>query len=442
MTRERARKLQDEWRRRVRRLPLGDGTWCYSRALQRDDPRQGWKIHVAATPLSANEVLTRVQSILTKGNLLFKVPARLEFLAQLNSGLRGFSQIGKFLTVYARSPEEATDLAERLHAASRDLRGPQIPFDARYRKNSLVYYRYGSFRASGNNAGTIVDPRGRPHSDKRAPNCAVPRWTNDPFRQSRAHPNDDGPALGPLAPDYLVYKVISQRGKGGVYEAMDLSVSPARVVIVKEGRPHGETAWDGEDGFARVKQEGTVLRALHAAGIPVPQVFREFNRERNRYLVVEKIGARPLLPRNHAQPLRVSWRRAERLLEQLSPILAKIHRAGWVWRDCKPSHIFRQRDRIWLIDFEGAVRVNRTGVLPWGSREYFPPIYRRRFCRHRGIREDDYALGVIAFQFGTGRFPSESKRGRQSVYRKTRCPLIFQDKLEKLLASSTRRGAV
>ena len=426
----------------MRNFPLTDGKWCYSRASQWDDPRQGWKIHVAATPLSANEVLSRLGPILRARNLLFKVPATLGFLAQLNSGLRAFSQIGKFLTIYPRSPQEAVELAGDLHAATRDLRGPQIPFDASYRKNSVIYYRYGSFRGSGKGPGTIKDSRGRWRLDKRARNCAVPPWLIDPFRKSPTQVNKVDPGIGPLAPDFLPYKVLSQRGKGGVYEAVDLSVSPARVVIIKEGRPYGETAWDELDGFARVKQEGAVLRELRAAGIPVPRVFREFNRAGNHYLVMEKIEGRPLLPRSRAQPRRASWTRAAQFLQQLTPILAQIHRAGWVWRDCKPSHLLRAADGIRLIDFEGAVRVDQTDVLPWGSGKYFPPRYRKKFHRCPGVLEDDYALGVIAFQFGAAKFPPETKRGRQLLYQKTRCPRVIQTTLEKLLSSSTARRAV
>lgn len=443
MTQKTALKLRRDWRRKIQKLPLTDGKWSYSRGLEPDDPRQGWKIHVAATLLSANEILSRLGPILSARNLLFKVPATLDFLAQLNSGLRAFSQIGKFLTIYPRSTKEAVALARNLHAATRDLRGARIPFDASYRKNSVVYYRYGSFQGRGKGPGTIKDAHGRRRPDRRASNCAVPPWLVDPFRKSRTQVNNDDPGIGPLAPDFLPYKVLSQRGKGGVYEAIDLSVCPARVVIIKEGRSHGETAWDGQDGFLLVKHEGSVLRELRAAGVPVPCVFREFDRGGNRYVVLEKIEGRPLLPRNRTQPRQASWRRAAQLLEQLSPILATIHRAGWVWRDCKPSHLLRARDdRIRLVDFEGAVRVDRTDVLPWGSREYFPPRYRKKFYRCPGVLEDDYALGVIAFQFGAGKFPPELKRERQLLYRKTRCPKAIQTKLEKLLSSSTTRRAV
>ncbi|HXM33271.1 MAG TPA: phosphotransferase [Chthoniobacterales bacterium] len=360
----------------------------------------------------------------------------------MNSGLSGFSQTGKFITIYARSDREALDLARQLHATTDQLRGPGIPFDARYRPNSLVYYRYGSFRPTAANAnGTISDPAGKSHPDQRAPGRAIPRWLDDPFQRASAKANG-GRAAGPLAPDYFPFKVISQRGKGGVYEAIDFSVSPARIVIIKEGRPHGETAWDGLDGFARVKHEARVLRVLRAAGIPVPEIFREFNRDTNRYLVLEKIEGRPLLPRNRTQPARIAWQRAQRFLERLEPVLSGMHAAGWVWRDCKPSHIFLDRGVVRLLDFEGACPIQETEVLAWGSANYLPRVYYESFTRHPGVFEDRHALGVIVFQLGTGKFPPGEKQNRATLYRRTRCPDILREKIDRLLSSKISERSV
>jgi hypothetical protein len=127
---------------------------------------------------------SRVHPILIKYEALFKVPARLEILAQLNAGIPQFSQVGKLLTVYPRSTPEAIRLASSMHAATRGLRAPEIPFDARYRKGSLLYYRYGNFRNSDGgvgSGGTIFDRAGRPHRDRRGAGYAIPRWIDDPF---------------------------------------------------------------------------------------------------------------------------------------------------------------------------------------------------------------------------------------------------------------------
>lgn len=422
--------FQRRWRSCARQLAASDGLWCYSREARDDDPAAGWKIHVSATPLSANAIFSRVWPILRKRDSLFKVVARLEFLADLNVGRLGFSQVGKFLTVYPRSTQEAVKLAQALHSATQGLHGPEIPFDAHYRRKSIVFYRYGSFRQDRVNHGTVVDHKGKLRLDRRE--CPVPEWLSDPFAK---------PSLktkrqffgGTLAPDYLVIRALSQRGKGGVYEAVDLSASPARLVIVKEGRLHGETLWNGEDGYSRVKREGKVLRALCRAGIGVPKVLREFQRDGNRFVVLEKITARSLLARNRKQPRAPSITDALRILDRLGPVLEKIHAAGWVWRDCKPRHLFGRRGLLHLIDFEGACALGETDLPPWGSPEYVPPIYRNKFSRRPGTLEDDYALGVVAFQFMCGEFPPVAGQKRAAFYRRAGCPDSLRDRIEELL---------
>ena len=169
------------------------------------------------------------------------------------------------------------------------MSGPKVPFDLRYKKNGLVSYRYGSFLGVGRNGAdaTIVDNAGRVHPDVRDRTHAIPKWLRDPFTKRRAKPRRLRFADS-IGVNLLPFKGLAQRGKGGVYTAADLSVSPARFVIVKEGRRHGETDWLGQDGFARVKGEGRVLRELRQRGLPVPEPLREFTERGNRYLVLEK----------------------------------------------------------------------------------------------------------------------------------------------------------
>jgi Protein kinase domain len=422
------------WLARTKRLSFSDGSWFYSRERRRDDPAQGWKIHVSATILSAHEVFGCIYPILRKSEVLFKVPCRLELLIFLNSGIPNFSQVGKFVTVYPQREGEAVDLARELHEATRGLTGPKIPFDVPYRKNSLVFYRYGSFSQAFRKStrGVIIDPAGRTHRDVRDRVHAVPKWLSDPFQQRRR--KRIFRIASPIGSDFLPFKALAQRGKGGVYEAVDLSVSPARLVIVKEGRRHGETDWLGHDGFARTQHEARVLRLLRQRGLPVPEVIREFSKCGNRYLILQKIPGCALLPQHRKQPRRHSWRRAMTLLNQLRQLLKAIHAAGYVWRDCKPDHIFISGGKIFLIDFEGACRISDTGVLPWGSHPYLPTIYRKQFGGRRpGTLEDDYALGVILFQFLSGKFPPTSARSRAAIYQRTRCPDHLRIEIQRLL---------
>src|SRR5262249_35076747 len=148
---------------------------------------------------------------------------------------------------------------------------PKIPFDAHYRKNSLVFYRYAPFLGvDRDDNAKIVDTAGRLRRDVRDRAHAVPKWLRDPLNKRSAKSNGSRiPAW--IGMGLLPFKALAQGGKGGVYQGVDLSVSPPRLVIIKEGRRHGETDWVGQDVFARIKHKGRILRRLHRRGLPVPK---------------------------------------------------------------------------------------------------------------------------------------------------------------------------
>ena len=61
-------------------------------------------------------------------------PADPDQLRELNLGLAGASQVGKFITVYpTMSDRRLRELAQELHAATEGLAGPGVLSDRRYR---------------------------------------------------------------------------------------------------------------------------------------------------------------------------------------------------------------------------------------------------------------------------------------------------------------------
>jgi len=208
-----AQHLERRWQKQTEVLRIRDRFWRYSRRPLKTDPVQGWKIHISATILSASDVFARTFPVLNAHRALYKVPAKLSFLAHLNSGDAGYSQIGKFITVYARSDDEAATLARKLHHVTFGCAAPEIPFDVRYRSRSAVYYRYGSYVNGQEGAlSFIIDSVGKAHPDKRAPRSAVPYWLKDPINKRLIRPSK---SRSPLGLEFLVHKALAQRGKGG-----------------------------------------------------------------------------------------------------------------------------------------------------------------------------------------------------------------------------------
>src|SRR6266699_4169923 len=237
-----ARKAEREWQRLCHAyLPVRvkGSIWRYSRTRIAGDPYQGWKLHVSATILSACPIFRLIAPYLKGHNIWFKAPKSLAELHKLNSGIYyGFSQIGKFVTVYPQSAEAAAAIASKLHALTVKFAAPMVPYDNALRNRSCVYYRYGSFSLGlvanlrKKRVLAVRRPDGKLVPDLRQPGTAVPPWLTDPFRRARCQPALE--LATPLETDYTAYEAFTQRGRGGIYQARAVSSVPAKLCVIKE----------------------------------------------------------------------------------------------------------------------------------------------------------------------------------------------------------------
>ena len=409
-TRSLPAKLERQWSNLCERyLPVpSQSIWRYSRNWLPNDADQGWKLHISATILNAGRVLARVAPVLRDQDLLYKAPASLIELAELNRGLRyGYSQIGKFITVYPGTPEEALALADRLYALTRGTAAPTIPFDGRYRADGCVFYRYGAFRNIGDgNDKMIVDPHGRACVDTRE-GPPQPAWMPDLFVGNTDGNKADAATL--LKTRFRVFRAMAQRGRGGVYQAMDVGSSPPGFCVLKEGRRYGEVDWRARDGCWRIKHEAKVLRSLRVSGINVPEVYALFSDGRNEFLALELIEGRDLAGLLKRRRRRLPIESALELSVKLARIMSAIHAAGWVWRDCKPGNLMLTRNgELRPLDFEGACPVQRPDPLPWGTEHFVAPEATGFSKMASRLPEDLYALGAVIYFLFSGRTPDPS----------------------------------
>jgi hypothetical protein len=363
--------------------------------------------------LTANQVLDRIGPFLQIHQAMFKGPVSLEELSKINSGVSyGYTLVGKFLTIYPETIEQSLFFAERLHELTLGIAAPTVPFDSRFKEGGCVYYRYGAFHQQEieNEDGTctlaVRSPEGELVPDLRASARVIPDWVSDPFVELNPHPETQAIDCQSKT-DYRVFRALTQRGKGGVYQAVDLSAQPLRLCILKEGRKNGEPDWDGRDGCWRAKNEKETLCALRALGIDVPHVYGSFEANENYYLVTEFIEGMSLQALLHRRQRRLPLARALHYARQLASLLSQIHANGWVWRDCTPSNlIVTEDDSLRPLDFEGACPVQQPNPLPWGTRPFAPAEAYEEFNVQSRASDDLYALGVTIYYLLTGTFPS------------------------------------
>lgn len=396
-----------------RYLPVAheNSIWRFHRPPRREDPEQGWKLHVSATVLNANLVLGRIAPFLAARGVQFKAPNSLEEVKRLNSGMDySYTQIGKVITVYPRSDSEAVVIARKLHGLTRHLSAPGVPFDLRYIRGSNVYYRYGAFRLmemdlqNGARVPALKNPEGILVPDLYRPEMVEPSWAKNPFPIRRGRT----PRVTPLNSTFRVFRALSQRGKGGVYQAVDLSTQPPRLCLIKEGRKAGELGWDRRDGRWRVKHEERVLVALRERGVNVPSVHSSFELTGNYYLVTEFIEGENLLSYLLRKKRRLSVARALKHGLELAKFISQVHGAGWVWRDCKPSNlILTNRGELRSLDFEGACPIDRRDTIAWLTPAFAPPVASRGGYSRPLACDDLFAFGTILYLLLIGRMPQD-----------------------------------
>lgn len=406
----RARALEKRWRKLCALyLPNADpdSVWNYHR-VSGDGREVGWKLHVSATILNAPKILQRIAPLLAECGVQFKAARSLTEVSTLNSGvLHTYSQVGKVITVYPRNDDEAVYLAQRLHKLTRRFKAPSVPFDLRFGETSNVYYRYGAFKKieleqpDGRRTLGMMSPSGELVPDVRE--NPKPDWVRDPFESYRPI-TQKRKTETKEARSFHVLGALVQRGKGGVYQAIDIESNPPRLCLLKEGRRHGEVSWDGRDGAWRVRNEERVLTRLLDRGINVPKVYSRFELQDNFYLVMEFVDGESLHDLLLRQRRRLPLGRVLSFGVQIASFLAQMHRAGWAWRDCKPRNLIVTRQAtLTPIDFEGASPIRTPDNVLWGTRG-FVPLRSRERASETGVTEDLFALGSTLYLLITGRF--------------------------------------
>jgi hypothetical protein len=432
------RKAERVWRRLCDKyLPLRPkrSIWSFSRRRNQRDLAQGWKLHVSATVLSACAIFRLVAPYLSRRNIALKAVRSLSELAKLNEGTYGFSQIGKFITIYPPNTKIAVAIADDFATLTAGQPAPVVSFDNVVRENSCVYYRYGVFFDSRRvvfrrkRVSAIARPDGRLVPDRRAPGAAVPRWLNDPFIAIQDQRRE---SLTPLETRYGNYEALMQRGRGGVYRASDLSLKRPRICIIKEGRRHGEASWGGGDGLRQIQQEAHFLKSVSKRIHVVPRVYDTFVADGSFHLVMEYIAGRSLHNLIIGRQ-RISTKRLLTLCLNMARIVAGIHAAGWAWRDCKPDNFLCQKNgKLRAVDFEGACKVGDSNPSLWGTPLYAPPKWKGDSDSRAA---DSYALGVSFMQLVTRKVVRPSKfTAFERKAKKLRLPPAFVEVTGRLAA--------
>jgi hypothetical protein len=135
--------------------------------------------------------------------------------------LGGETQVGKFVTIYPPTGEEAAAAAERLLLATTALSGPRVSWDHQIPGSEVLSYRYGVFGNSrpirtllGTYELPLLRPDGTTELDSRE-SFVAPGWETDPFLSHGATHRGGRMAeiVSMLQPNYHVVTLFQTPGR-------------------------------------------------------------------------------------------------------------------------------------------------------------------------------------------------------------------------------------
>ena len=380
------------WHRSVR------GLWAN---LTPDDAplvEQGWKIHLSATPHTAEATLDRAAAVCVARGVPFKFLRSGQALLLMGNKNMPRGSSGKFVTVYPAHEAELQDLLGELLAALDGLPGPYILSDLRIGRGP-VHVRYGAFidlrcpDETGIPVPALRDPSGELVPDVRAPVFHVPEWVPlppvlEPHAAARQEARDD-------TFPYLVREPLHFSNAGGIYRAEHSDTG--QQVVLREARPFSGLDGARADAVERLHNEYRALLTLQGLDC-VPRLYGMRTVWEHHFLIEEYIegptlleaviGRMPLPGRDTSEAAfdaYASW--AATVTDNLAAALDAFHARGVCFRDVHPRNVIvRPDDSVVLVDFEYATDLDARDLSRVGAAGFTAP------AGATGVEADRYGL--------------------------------------------------
>jgi hypothetical protein len=207
---------------------------------------------------------------------------------------------------------------------------------------------------------------------------------------------------------YSVVERIASGGQATVYRALDHSLEPARVVVLKElVLPVGAGSEVRKRSFESVKNEAMLLGSLSHPGII--RLIDNFIEDHRAYLVLEHVEGITLRDLVEKQgPL--SEEKVLLVVKQLCDIFGYLHGQSppVVHRDFSPDNLMLMSDdNVKLLDFNVALQSESSATKTVVGKHHYiaPEQFRGKPC----TQSDLYSIGATIYFLLTGKDPVSLK---------------------------------
>ena len=307
---------------------------------------QGWKLYISCVSRNLGFVVDITKPIFERYKIPFKAISAAN-IQTLNGGFFGYSQVGKCVVSYYDDTGPPADLLEELNQlfSKNPIDHPAIPFAYRLYDDHPLFIRYGSFL--GNTV--LIDDVEVEDDRYKLEDPDVQQSSINLHSQlkdmSRTHNEIDN-----MLKLFPVFKSIRQMGKGGVFEAIDISSSSFNTVIVKTGYRYGSELRAGIDGAFLLAYEIDVIQMICNGPLAkyVPELIGFGHSSTMSMMVVKKVGEINLQQKFNEGTLTTQE------LEISISIIRKFHSRSYRIFDAKLENFVQDTSdgKIFLVDLE------------------------------------------------------------------------------------------
>lgn len=378
---------------------------------------QGWIIHLSAVLTQLSTLIELIIPLLLEQSIVFKIIQNPWIANLMLDGDLGYVNVGKMISIYPTTDEEALKWAKRLIQLTANFRGPRIPTDLHL--GSIVYVRYGSFQsilATGPNSHPqkcIYDSHGRLIPDPCSIPFSFPKDIFWPFSEITSSMLPTRPKL--LNNAYYPLQVLKSDAKGEVSKGIYFKkLWQIKTCLIKQGRWNMTSDLYGRDIQDRLQWQYDLYRQLNAT-LPLPVIFDYFRQQNDSYLAMEYISGATLLKWVNAFYKHQTWfdlLPAIRLallnmFQQVVDIIHRLHKQGYVHRDITPENfLIDRKGTIYLIDLELTWNIDKGLPDPpftLGSPGFMSP--QQQAQEKPTLSDDIFGLGSLLLFFVTNMLP-------------------------------------
>ncbi|MDR3712404.1 MAG: lanthionine synthetase LanC family protein [Puia sp.] len=379
---------------------------------------QGWILHLSVIISQIVDLLIKIVPILVIENVPFKLIMDKDTAIDLLSGNLGTTQIGKIVTIYPESDQEAVRLAKQLILYTSSFKGPEILTDRLL--GNIVYTRYGSFMPlqpagiNGRKVKYITTTELEKIEDHETIPFECPSFISWPFSEITVPEKPVPPKI--LQNIYKITDILKSDVRGNVYKALYLKkLLLVKKCVIKQGNENMSSEISGRDIHDRLKWQQELYFSL-ADTIPLPEILDLFTVDGTMYLVMKYIKGRSFYEKiKEINPNSKEWnllnfKDALRIVDYtiaITSIIKKLHARGFVHRDIVPvNFMINKKNRIYLLDIELTYSINDHKPTPpfeYGTAGFMSPEQQR--VEVPTFKEDVYGLGALILDVLSGLSP-------------------------------------